>query len=285
MPYTVVSLKARMRDHAISVPAPEATRRFGIPNACTECHRDHDAAWAEKALAGWGVARAGRRTVARAEAFTGGARGDEAALPALLAMAADVGEPPLVRANAVGHLRRYPPARVGPALVQALRAEPAVVRAVAALTLAEGENVDAVRVALVAALDDPRRVVRVGAAFALVNRGVTRLPGEEGARLERAKSEYVRRGALLPDHAPTQLTLGQFLFLDRAYDGAADAFQSALRLQSELPGGRYFLGLARLGQGRAAEARGELAAVPRGDPHYEDARRVLASLKSAPQKR
>ena len=36
MPYTVVSLKARMRDHAVSVPAPEATRRFGMPNACTD---------------------------------------------------------------------------------------------------------------------------------------------------------------------------------------------------------------------------------------------------------
>jgi tetratricopeptide (TPR) repeat protein len=183
-----------------------------------------------------------------------------------------------VRANAVGHLRHYRDPRLGPALMQALRADPAVVRAVAAMTLAEAGATADVRAGLVAALDDPRRVVRVGAAFALVNRGVTRLPGAEGARLERAKAEYVRRAALLPDHAPTQLTLGQFLFLDHAYDGAAAALESALRLEAGLPGGRYFLGLARLGQGRAAAARGALEAVPRDDPHYQDARRVLRSL-------
>ncbi|PYQ04364.1 MAG: hypothetical protein DMF82_10830 [Acidobacteria bacterium] len=34
MPRTVFSIKARIRDHTLSVPAPENTTRFGIPNAC-----------------------------------------------------------------------------------------------------------------------------------------------------------------------------------------------------------------------------------------------------------
>ncbi|HEX6737282.1 MAG TPA: ammonia-forming cytochrome c nitrite reductase subunit c552, partial [Vicinamibacteria bacterium] len=66
MPYTVVSLKAHMRDHTIGVPAPQLTRRFGIPNACTECHRGRDAAWAERALQAWGGGARARRRMARA---------------------------------------------------------------------------------------------------------------------------------------------------------------------------------------------------------------------------
>jgi hypothetical protein len=51
MPRTVVSLRSRMPDHSIGVPAPENTVRFGIPNACTECHQN--AAWAVARLTEW----------------------------------------------------------------------------------------------------------------------------------------------------------------------------------------------------------------------------------------
>ena len=50
---TVISLRHRMPDHTISVPAPENTKRFGIPNACNECYEDKDAAWSEAKLADW----------------------------------------------------------------------------------------------------------------------------------------------------------------------------------------------------------------------------------------
>ena len=43
MPKTVVSIKSTMRDHTMSVPAPENTVQFNIPNACTECHSDKPA--------------------------------------------------------------------------------------------------------------------------------------------------------------------------------------------------------------------------------------------------
>ena len=46
MPRTVLSIKARIRDHSMSLPAPENTVRFAIPNACNECHADKKASWA-----------------------------------------------------------------------------------------------------------------------------------------------------------------------------------------------------------------------------------------------
>jgi predicted CXXCH cytochrome family protein len=279
MPRTVVSLKATMRDHTIGPPVPEATVRFGIPNACNACHHDRSAAWARDAMRRWKAGGSGARLLRRAEAFSGGRRGAPSALPRLAALAADAGEPPLVRANAVGHLRRYADAAAVEAAVRALSDPAPIVRAVAGMTLSDASTAArGATPALTAALRDRRTIVRVAAAFALMNGGVRTLPGEHEAPYEAAKAEYVRRAELLADDAGTQLTLGKFLFLDGKFSRASAAFEGALRLQPAQPGGRYFLALARLGEGRAADARALLRQVPSGDPHSEAARALLARL-------
>ncbi|HEV8253186.1 MAG TPA: tetratricopeptide repeat protein [Vicinamibacteria bacterium] len=282
MPRTVLSIKAKIRDHSISVPAPENTVRFGIPNACNECHRDRTPEWAVQALAGWG-GRGREGLVRRAEAFAGGRRGDPAALPPLLALAADAAEPPLVRANALGHLRHYRGDAASAAAVQALGDEAPLVRAVAALTLAESPLPANGRERLVHALADARRVVRVAAAFALANKGVTRLEGEDGRRLEQGRAEYALRAEQLTDDADTQLNLGKFHFVGGDYPRAAHAFEDALRLDPAQPGGRYFLGAARVGEGRVRDARALLRQVARSDPYHEAARTLLAKLEAAVQ--
>lgn len=279
MPKTVVSIKATIRDHAIGPPVPEATVRFGIPNACNACHADRSAAWARDAVRRWKADRSGARLLRRAEAFTGGRKGEAAALPRLLALAADAGEPPLVRANAIGHLRRYRDASSLDGLARALSDPSPVVRAVAALTLSSVPSPSApAPLGLRAAVRDGRASVRIAAAFALLSLGVRELPGDEGPRYKAAKDEYVRRAALLGDDAPTQLELGKFLFLDRDYPRAASAFEDVLRLRVDQPGAQYFLALARLGEGRPAEARNALARVPAGDPYAGAARELLRKV-------
>ena len=281
MPRTVFSIKARIRDHALSVPAPESTVRFGIPNACNACHEDKSAAWAVGALRAWGPPGAGRQRLSRrAEAFTAARRSEPSAEAALVALLARTDEPPLVRANAAGYLRRFDGPRVQAALVDALQAEHPLVRAVAALTLAERKPAPAA--ALTAALGDRHRIVRVAAAFALVNAGIARLPGADGERLEAAKRDYVTRAGLLTDDAETQLNLGKFFFLDRRYDAAAEAFEQARALKPDLAGGGYYLALARVGQGRLAEARTLLARLPASDPFADAGRRLREKLEARP---
>ena len=279
MPRTVFSVKAAIRDHAIGPPVPEATVRFGIPNACNVCHKDRDAAWARDRLRAWKADGSSARRLRRAEAFTGGRAGKPEALPLLVALAADAAEPPLVRANAVGHLRRYG-AAAAEAVTRALGDPAPPVRAVAALTLSDVPRPPfPPPSALAAAVRDPRAMVRIAAAIALMNRGVRGLPGDDGPAYEAAKAEYVRRATLFPDEPATQLTLGQFLFLDRNYDRAAEVFEGVLRLRAGQPGAGYFLALARLGQGRASDARKLLDRVPPDDPHAADARALLKKLR------
>src|SRR6185295_14551249 len=89
MPKTVVSIKATMRDHTISLPAPENTVAFGIPNACTECHADKKPAWAVETLDKWWPHGRRARLVKQAEAFTAARAKRPEGLDRLLALIAD----------------------------------------------------------------------------------------------------------------------------------------------------------------------------------------------------
>ena len=187
MPRTVLSIKAKIRDHSISLPAPENTVSFGIPNACTECHATRSASWAVEVLAKWWPEGRRARVVERAAAFTAARSSKPEALPRLLAIAGDADQGPLMQANALGYLRNYPDARAQSALTEALAAEHPLLRMVAASSL-RGPGAQA---SLLRALDDSRRAVPpIGA----------RLPGQRrrpptggGSRSLRARERRVRR--------------------------------------------------------------------------------------------
>jgi hypothetical protein len=68
-PGSVVSVKAEIRDHRISVPVPENTVRHGISNACNGCHKDRDAAWSVENINRWYGGEARRKVIRRADAF------------------------------------------------------------------------------------------------------------------------------------------------------------------------------------------------------------------------
>jgi len=286
MPKEVVSLRrSAMRDHSVGIPAPENTERFGIPNACGSCHRDRSPRWAVDTLARWSAEDRGtkaggnrRGPAARAEAFTGGRARRPESLPALVSISADPEEPFLFRANALGHLRGYDDPRAIRAARAGLRDAHPLVRAVAALNLGERRGDAESRADLANAAADPLRVVRVAAAFALVSSGS---PGAATPRVdavERAKREYVERAALLEDDPASQLDLGKFHLLDRRADEAVEALERVRGLDPRRAGLDYFLGLARLGQGRMHEGRRLLESLKPGDPFHRPARDVLDRL-------
>jgi predicted CXXCH cytochrome family protein len=282
MPKAVVSIKATMRDHTISAPAPENTVAFGIPNACTDCHRDKPAAWAVDAIAkGW-PARRRPRLVARAEAFTGGRARSPAALDRLIAMAEDTHEAPWARANAVGYLRGYTSAAASKALLAAAQSADPLVRSTALAGLPAAftaANKESLRAALLAGLDDPRRAVRLSALAALVNAGAGRFDAGDESRFRRVSDEFAAKAALYPDNARIQNELGLVSVLGGNFDRAATALEVSLGLERDRPSTTFLLALARLGQGRNDDARALLNAVPRTDPYYAAAQERLKALR------
>jgi len=279
MPKTVIGIAARIRDHSMSIPAPENTTRYGIPNACNLCHEDKDASWAAPQMDAWYGNKSRQKMIRRAEAFSGGQKGDPSAIPALLEALADVGAGPIIRANAAGYLGNFPndPAAYD-AVLHAFSDREPLVRATAVVAIRpRAAQKEAVAPAMVSLLRDEVATVRMNAAVALVAMGVPKFPGEDGERFERAKALYRARAEMYTDDAQQQFAAGKFSLFSGDMDGAISAFRTALKLDPTLPA-QYYLGAALARKGDFAAARAILNLIPRNDRQYDPAQRLLADL-------
>jgi predicted CXXCH cytochrome family protein len=277
MPRTVISIKAKIRDHTMSVPAPENTVAFGIPNACNECHTDKKPSWAVQTLAQWWPHGRREKLVARAQAFTAARAGRQDALDPLLAIAADTTAAPLTRANAVGYLGAYRDRRAVDAVIAAAASDQPPVRLAAIASLERLDLADA-RPALIAALDDSSRAVRIRAFVTLFDRAAGPFTPAEEAKVRRVAVEFDARARLNQDDAEAQHDLGLVKLLLGDFNASADALQVSLDLQPDRPSSRYLLALARLGQRRVVDARALLEQVPPADPSYKAAQERLKQL-------
>jgi predicted CXXCH cytochrome family protein len=281
MPRTVYSIKAGIRDHSMSIPVPENSIAHAIPNACNVCHQDRDARWSLQQMKLWfGDARR-RKLILRADAFSLARANDPAAVPKLLGILATLSEGPLVRANAAGHLGRFPQdPRVFTALERALTDPEPLVRAVATLRIAPGAASRQTAVtALVRRLGDSSTTVRVAAAVALAGLGASQLSGQDLERFESASQIFRARARLNSDDAEQQLGAGRFYLLAGDPVTAAGAFETSLKLDPEVPA-RYFLAYAYAQQGRLDEARQLLRTIPQADPQYPRAQTLLQAIAS-----
>ncbi|MEO8360811.1 MAG: HEAT repeat domain-containing protein [Vicinamibacteria bacterium] len=282
MPRTVISLRHRMPDHTISIPAPENTTRFAIPNACNECHKDQSAAWSESKLATWFPGGRRHQTVDDAVAFTLAVKKDPAAIPGLVKIAGDVSRPPLFRANALGHLRNFDDPAATSALLAAAKDEHPAVRVAAYLSLTDQAKNPLVARVMEDGLADPRRTVRMAAALGVLNSG-RRPPSvhDRPVALTRAMDDHARRAGFLNEDAAAQLDLGKMFFLAGDFKKAETSVRDALRLSPRIPGGQYFLGMATLGQNRMEEGTAILRGLDRNDPYRKDADALLSRLSGS----
>jgi hypothetical protein len=94
-------------DHGFRIPRPDLSERFGVSNACNDCHADEDAAWAAAAVERWyGPDRKGFQTWTETLAAV---RDDTAeAGPLLLPLASAPDAPAIVRATALEALAQHP---------------------------------------------------------------------------------------------------------------------------------------------------------------------------------
>jgi len=281
MPAAVISLKARMRDHTMSIPVPENTIGHGIPNACNLCHQDKDAPWAARQTAAWYGAKSRQKPIRRADAYAQAREGNPAAIPALLEILSDPAGGPWIRANAAGYLGNFPN---DPAAYDALRrcfrdSEPLVRATAASAIRPRAAQREALAPELVSLLGDPMRTVRMSAGIALVAMGVRPFPGEDGGRFEQAKELYRARAELNSDDAGQQFAAGKFFFLSGDMDGAAAAFRASLKLDPAIPA-RYLLARSVAGKGDFEAARAILKTIPRDDPQYASAQQLLAEVEA-----
>ena len=256
------------RDHSFRAPRPDLSAALGTPNACTSCHTEKTAAWAAaRAAAWWGTSPSPHF----GEVLAAARRGDRTAESGLLELARDSGQPPIVRATALEHLRPYGPRALPAAAAAAVDPDP-LVRAAAAGVL---ERVAPRRrvAALVPLLDDPVRAVRIEAARALTSVPRPVLGAEQAARFDAALAEYVAAQAESADLPGAHLNLGILQARGGAAPAAERSYRRALDLDAAFAPARFNLANLLNRQGRNPEAEAVLRAglerAPEdGELHY-----------------
>lgn len=259
------------QDHSLRVPRPDLSASLGSPNACTQCHKDKQPAWAANAMDSW-YGKAWRERQSYGPTLHAGTTQGASALPKLLELARNQTAPAIIRATAATLAQPH----ANPGTLQAAREmlqdpDPSV--RIAALGMVA--PMDPVNRVLSASplLSDPVRGVRIEAANTLADVPESQIP--EGRRAARAAAlqEYENSLALEADWPSGSVNLGNLRLRQGRGDEAVAAFERAIRLDPNFAGAYVNLSdaLRQLGrevEGEKALRRG-LAVMPRNaDLHH-----------------
>nr|WP_316641490.1 tetratricopeptide repeat protein [uncultured Roseateles sp.] len=258
-------------EHAIRVPRPDASLRFGTPNACTRCHGDKSVHWAAEWAKRW-YPKLGHRPLPLAEALRASDRSTDDALPRLLALLGDPQRPAIERATVLARLplQDLPPAQ----LQAALASDDALLRHSAVEALAQAPA--AVRAAqLPALLGDPTRAVRIAAARALAGAPEALLDPAQQAGLAQGLAEYaaVQRHSADRPEALNNLALLEAERGDLA--GAEQTLRRALALAPDLAATQLNLADVQRAAGHEQQAEAQLRALLKREPRHAAAWHAL----------
>jgi hypothetical protein len=218
-------------DHSFRVPRPDIAAVTGAPDACTMCHTDRDATWAAREIAARFPDSDNRGdhyglTLARGRTDPTAAAGD------LSALAADGGQPGIVRATALWLLEQSDDPDTAERLAPLLSDPDPLIRAAAA-----GQQRSAPAQArvlrLVDLLDDPVRSVRIAAARALLDAPVARFPDRIAADFGAAMGEWQAAMTSRLDFPETHLQLAGVSLTLRNMAAAERAFAEVVRLDPQ----------------------------------------------------
>jgi Flp pilus assembly protein TadD len=256
---------ARMRrsDHSMRPPAPAASRELGSPNACTSCHANRDAVWAEKKIRGWGGGRWSERILREGRLVAAARKADWTRLPEMLGYLREPGRDEIVTVSLVRLLALCPEAAKWPVL-RALAADSSPLVRSAAVTSLEADS--GARDFVIAAAADPVRLVRVRAAAALAAVDPSTVPEPSRVALAAARDEHERSLVARPDDFASQYNLGN-LHLERGDPAAAaERYRKAIALRPDHVASLVNLSMAEARRGRMAEAEAALREAVRVQP-------------------
>lgn len=232
---TYMGVDAR-RDHSFRLPRPLLEAKVGSDDACTACHRDQTAAWAQKAIDGWALsAPRPSDTEHFANAFHVVDRGLAKDSSALVKIADDVGLADIVRGSAALRLGSVPDQQAVQEIDKLLHDKAWLVRLGA--VRATGNFPAALKWQLLQPhLDEPVAAVRYVLAQQLADVSLQDLPVQDQTRLQALYTEYLKSLAFTDDIPESRAARGVFELQRKQVAAAEQDFLAALKLAPKLEG-------------------------------------------------
>ncbi|MFV0291927.1 MAG: multiheme c-type cytochrome [Paracoccus sp. (in: a-proteobacteria)] len=220
-------------DHSFRIPRPDLASATVAPDACTGCHKEQTPDWAAGWIAKW-YPDSDRRGPHFGATFAVAENDPTAAMPSLMQIAADEGQPDLVRATALYLMAAAnDKTAVADQTAEYLEAESPLIRS-AAIRLQRTAAPQLQVQRLLALLTDPVRLVRLTAVPELLGAPIAQLPPKIAENLNRVAGEWRQSLSNRLDYPETHLVLGGTALMMRNLPAAAGAFREAVTQDPQL---------------------------------------------------
>ncbi|MEZ5592206.1 MAG: cytochrome c3 family protein [Gammaproteobacteria bacterium] len=226
------------RDHSFRIPRPDLSDKLDTPNACTGCHEEQTPAWAAQQISRWYGAK--QRPPHYGEVIAAARHGAPNSVSALIALAADSGQPALVRATALGLLPATTPDALR-VLLTTTKAPDPLLRYGALRSLSQ-LNPRARFESIAPLLHDPLRAVRSEAGRALNGVPPAWFDDKQQLALDEALADYRAAQLAVTDIMPgAHLNLGVLQAERNDIDAAEKHYRAALVLDPGFAPARFNL--------------------------------------------
>jgi predicted CXXCH cytochrome family protein len=261
------------RDHSFRVPRPDQSVKYGVPNACNQCHADKGAKWAASAIDRWfGPNRKPHFSDILTEAYSGASK----SLEDMITLALDTSQPTIVRATATDFLASVQSAESIEARIKNLSDSANLIRYTALqgfVNLSENQRIQIAS----PLLSDSVCAVRMAAAKLLSNLPIDKL-GKSNKALVKPLKEYINY-LKRQEHFPDGL-LEMAMYHQRRGDfkQAEHAYLKAIELDNYNNGARMNLAMLYHENQMKNQAEEMFRAVIASEPKYGQAYFYLGLL-------
>jgi tetratricopeptide (TPR) repeat protein len=235
-------------------PTPAVTTVFKSPNACNLCHKDKDAAWADKWVRQWRKRDYQAPVLHRAGLIDAARKRDWKRLPEMLAYLESKDHDEIYATSLTRLLRSCEDSRKWPAIIKAMKDPSPLVRGAAAGSLSDAPSPQTTK-ALLEATGDNYRLVRIRAAMTLAGYPAYLLREEDRAKFAKATEEYFVSILSRPDQWSSHYNLGNYFLQRNDLVLALPAYETAVKLEPRaiLPYVNASIAYARMGDKAKAE--------------------------------
>ena len=277
MPQTIFGRMVQS-DHSFRPPMPEATIRYGSPNACNLCHTDKSPEWANKIVKARPNGNYQEETMKWADLILQARQENWKNLDDMLAVISEEKYDAVVQNSLIRLLTNCENEKKWPVLMDAVLNNPSpLVRASAATGLLGNSSPEA-KNTLIKACSDEYRLVRVAAAFPLASFPEESFPAADIEVVKKATDEYMTSIVTRPDDWSSHYNMGIYHQNKGDATLALESYETATKLYPEavLPLVNSSVLYSYIGNHAKAEAN--LKKVLESDPGNEAANLNLGLL-------
>lgn len=238
------------RDHSFRIPRPDLTLETGSPNACTECHKDKDALWAQSYIERW---YGQKKRPHYGQTFFAAEHGHANITDKLVLYATNELFPVMVRATSLILLGNYNDSISQTAIRKSLHDPESLVRHSALTSYTPVSVTDYINT-LTPLLSDPVLAIRTEAAFRLSDVHPDSLSETQKKTLAYALEEYKKANLYMSDFPGGQYNLGNVYIKTGEYKLAEDAYLEAIRIDNMFYQAKVNLAMLYNSEGKNSEA-------------------------------